>query len=411
MEIVKSTKTVKKKNSSGPFLTLLVLIAVLPLYGLYFQASQQMINSTDSMDFNQNFEAATSLSQIGLLQESNQALWSLLHKASGVQHKLMVLELIRRNASKSNQLEQLLHSLYLIQAFDPDERESRYKTELFDTLKKMGKDKDASLYLQAKSGLVKRSVNSGSAQEVVASVRQEEVYRSELDEFMVDNPNFKGKSSEALAQLIIRRVLKKKSLPLLEDQVFQKQLENLSVDMRVSEFLKRELKTQEPTALELTAYYEIKKAQYNHAAGARVAHLMLNSTDDQILKKLQEQPPQTLDQFKSMTRQHSRSLNKIRGGSIPDWVESDELPTEGTFEGLWEYLKNQSVGFNGPFTSRRGLHFFWIEDKREAASKSFEEVKDDLLIQYRTERSKQIQENYFKELINAEQVQIFYERI
>ena len=411
MEAIKSTRTVKKKNNSAQLLMLLVFLSVIPLYGLYFKKSVSEIDPLIDSSFQSAFDAATSLSQIGLFGESNQILWSLFSKVSDNQRKLMTLELIRRNAGKNGSPKELLRSLYLIQSIDPQEKESKYQKELFDTLKAMGKDKDASLYLQAKSGLKKDAVNTGSAQQVIASVGSAEVYRSELDSFIVENPQFQGKTSEALMQLIIRRVLKRRSLGLLQEEAFKRKLDNFVVEMRVAEYLKRELSMQDPTQMELEAYFALKRDEYNHGAGVQLSHLLLHESDNDVLEKLKSNPPQSIDEFSSIARQHSRSLNKVRAGVINDWVGTDELPTEGTFNGLWEYLKDSTAGFNGPFKSRRGLHYFWIKEKRDAQSKSFDEIKDKLTSRYKTERAKEIQDNYFKKLITSEQVQIFHERM
>ena len=57
------------------------------------------------------------------------------------------------------------------------------------------------------------------------------------------------------------------------------------------------------------------------------------------------------------------------------------------------------MGFTGPFKSRRGTHYFWIIDKRSASTNSYEQILDELRNKYTSERSNQIQEQYFKKLI------------
>ncbi len=411
MEASKSTKTVRKKNTSGQLLSLLAFLSVLPLYGLYFHLPNTPQNFVVYENFQQDFEAASTLSQAALYTESNEALWALLYEAIGQKEKLMVLELIRRNARKSDRPRELLKTLYIIQAYDPEEAQLKYQKELFDTLKKIGKDKDASLYLQAKSGLNKKAVNSGSAQLVIASIGKEEVYQADLDRFVQENPQFESKKSEGLIQLIIRRILKRKSLGLLEDSDFQEQLENLAQEIRIKEFLKRELSTQEPTEMELRAYYEANKNDYNHPAGVRLAHLLLFDKDKQALRQIEKNPPESQKDFEALVSQFSRSLNKVRGGVLPDWVISDDLPTEGNFNGVWDFLQKRSVGFHGPFNSRRGTHYFWIFDQRSASYNEYDKVLDELKRKYASERSKQIQEQYFKRLIVDQQVQIFHERM
>ncbi len=411
MEASKSTKTVRKKNTSGQLLSLLAFLSVIPLYGLYFHLPNTPQNLAVYANFQQDFDAASRLSQAALYAESNEALWALLYEAIGEKEKLMVLELIRRNSRKSDRPRELLKTLYIIQAYDPEEVQLKFQKELFDTLKKIGKDKDASLYLQAKSGLNKKPVNSGSAQLVIASIGKEEVYQAELDQFVQENPQFESKKSEGLIQLIIRRILKRKSLGLLEESDFQQQVENLAQEIRIKEFLKRELSTQEPTEMELRAYYEANKNDYNHPAGVRLAHLLLFDKDKQALRQIEKNPPESQKDFEVLVAQFSRSLNKVRGGVLPDWVISDDLPTEGNFNGVWDFLQKRSVGFHGPFKSRRGTHYFWIFDQRGASYNEYDKVLDQLKLKYASERSKQIQEQYFKRLIIDQQVQIFHERM
>ena len=133
MEAIKPTRTVKKKNNSASLLMLLVFFSVIPLYGLYFQGSEEQLNLSTDANFQPTFDAATSLSQVGLFDEANRTLWSLFGSISYTQRKLMILELIRRNASKSNNHKELLRSLYLIQSLDPEEKKSKYQKELFNT--------------------------------------------------------------------------------------------------------------------------------------------------------------------------------------------------------------------------------------------------------------------------------------
>ncbi len=411
MEPIKSTKIVKKRNTSGQLLSLLAFLSILPLYGLYFYLPFTKTDSPAYRNFQQDFDAANSLSRATMYLESNQALWSLFSRNIEDEKKLTVLELIRRNSRKSNQLGELLKVLYLIQAHDPKEEYVKYQKELFDTLKKLGRDKDASLYLQAKSGLKKQSVTSGSSQLVIANIGNEEVYQADLEQFINENPQFEDKKSEGLVQLIIRRILKRKSLFILEDTDFLKKLDLFSEEMRITEFLKRELSTHKPTDLELRSYFEANKSDYNHPAGVRLVHLLLFEKDEQVLQKIETMPPASQEQFKELVVDFSRSLNKIRSGILPDWITGDNLPTEGNFEGLWEFLRNCSLGLNGPFRSRRGVHYFWIFDKRDATINTYEQVLDKLNKKYTSERSKQIQEQYFKGLIRDQQVQIFHERM
>jgi len=411
MESLKSTKTVRKKNNTGQLLSLLAFVAVLPLYGLYFH-SPGMIKTARSYDnFKQDFEAANTLYQSSLYFESNQSLWALFSENIVESEKLMVLELIRRNSKKSGRLKELLRALYFIQAYDPEEKRSKYQKELFETLKKVGKDKDANLYLEAKSGLNKKQVATGSSQLVIASVGNEEVYQAELDRFILENPQFSEKKSEGLVQLIIRRILKRKSLILMEESDFQQKLDNFALEMRIAEYLKRELSASDPTEMELKSFYEVNKNDYNYPAGLRVAHILLYESDLQALQKLENQPPKSKNEFEELAKKLSRSLNKVNGGVLSDWVIDDDIPTEGNFAGVWQFLQNGSTGFHGPFKSRRGSHYFWIYEKRETSTNSYEQILTELRNRYVDERSKQIQEQYFKQLISDQQVKIFHERM
>ena len=411
MESLKSTKTVKKKNNSGQLLSLLVLISVLPLYGLYIHSPNPHQTSNIYKSFQQDFETANTLANASLFEESNQVLWTLFSESLVEKEKLLVLELIRRNSRKSGQLGELLKALYFIQAYDPREEQLKYQKELFDTLSKTGREKDASLYLQAKSGLNKQVVGTGSSQLVIASLANEEIYQSELDRFILENPQFKTKKSEGLVQLIIRRILKRKSLGLLEESDFQQKVDSFIEEMRITEFLKRELSTHEPTEIELRSFYEANKSDYNYPAGIRLAHIMLYESDQQVLQKISKNPPSSRKDFEDLASQFSRSLSKINRGVLSEWVVSDNLPTEGNFEGIWQFLQNSSMGFTGPFKSRRGTHYFWIIDKRSASTNSYEQILDELRNKYTSERSNQIQEQYFKKLITDQQVKIFHERM
>ena len=129
------------------------------------------------------------------------------------------------------------------------------------------------------------------------------------------------------------------------------------------------------------------------------------------MQKISKNPPSSRKGFEDLASQFSRSLSKINRGVLSEWVVSDNLPTEGNFEGIWQFLQNSSMGFTGPFKSRRGTHYFWIIDKRSASTNSYEQILDELRNKYTSERSNQIQEQYFKKLITDQQVKIFHERM
>ena len=320
--------------------------------------------------------------------------------------RLEILHVLKDTYSRLHTWSPLLAVLYKIQSLDPQENHGQYKKLIYETLQRLGKDKDASLYLKARTSLDSNSMVREGSDTVVASIGQDEIYTRDLGD--LGGMDAAGRL-QVLTQLVINRILKKESMALMEDSEFLKEADQALEKMRITEFLKRKTSTEKISEFDLKNFYHSHLYLWNHPRGILVSHVQLN--DPQKIESFQRDKPSSLNAFESFAQVNSNSLDRVRKGRIPQWVEGDRLPSIGSFPGMFDYLITQSSEFCGPFKTRRGTHFFWIRDRREARETSFESEKSQVEKSYREEFEEQFQEKYFRQLLKSYNVKVFTDRL
>ena len=406
MDEIMDTRKVRVNQSSKVqgLLSLLILVAVLPLYTLFFmnQSASTVFNS----DFPEWQKAALELKRVGQYEEAAQVLEKLYEKTDSVESRLEILHVLKDTYLRSRNWNLLLVALYKIQSLDPTESHGQYKKLVYDTLQRLGKDKDASLYLKARTSLDSNSMVQEGSDAVIATIGQEEIYTRDLGD--LGGIDAAGRL-QALTQLVINRLLKKESMSLMEDAQFLREADEAVEKMRVAKFLERKTSAAKISEFDLKNFYHSHLYLWNHPKGVQISHIQL--VDPQKIDDFQRNKPTNLEAFENFAQDNSNSLDRVRRGRISQWVESDRLPSIGNFAGLFAFLTTQSPGFCGPFNSRRGTHFFWIRERREARSTSFEAEKEKVEKAYREEFQDQYQEKYFRQLLKSYDVKVFTDRL
>ncbi len=346
------------------------------------------------------------MKRVGQYEEAARILRDLYKTSKKRDQRILLLYSLKEIYTRSRDWKSLLTVLYQIQSLDPTESGERYKKALYDTLQRLGKDKDASLFLKARTALIPVEEPHAGSDVVLATIGEEEIYTRDLG-------NMKGKNAaqklEVLSQLVIQRLLKKESMGLMEDQEFLREADEVLEQMRISRFLKLKLSREKISEFDLKNFYHSHLYLWNHPYGMHVSHMMLDSEDQ--AEELLSRESLKLEDFETYAHKNSKSLDRVLKGHHKRWIESDSIPGVGTFQGLFEFLQPQKKGLAGPFKSRRGIHFFWIRNHRTARNSTFEDSKEEVRTAYRKDFEKEFKEKYFRELLGAHDVKVFTDRL
>ncbi len=399
------TRKVSAPSLAQTLLILVVLLSILPLYGLYLKDNSG--EQTGSSPLHELKSAAVALKRVGAFKSAAGFLWSMYERTPEEANRLEVLQVLRELYQQERNHEDLLRVLYLIQALDPSESRVSYRKEVYETLGRLGKDKDASLFLKTQSGLKKSNPEQGSSNLVVAQVGGEEIYYRDVKDLLKGNA---AEKQQKLFEFIVQRILKSESMGLMQTPEFISQANDLVEELRVAQFLKQKFKKQEISEFDLKNYFQSHLYQWNHGKGYLVSHLMLSGEGK--LKEYLDSEIKNRSEFEAYARAKSDSLDKIRSGIHTKWIEDDSIPQVGRFKGLFKFLESQAPGeVSSVFKSRRGQHFFWIRESRAPKSSQFADVRQEVYAAYQKEFEKQFKQDYFRELVRENQVRIYSDRL
>jgi tetratricopeptide (TPR) repeat protein len=398
---VKTVKKVKKSNSLLNLLVFMVLISILPLYGLFFK--KEAITSVvgeDSQSLVELKQAAQDLQRVGQFESAAELLWRYYQMNPSQNEKIQVLQQLETLYEKLGDVKRRLACLYVLSSLHDGVYDEDLKRKVHASLKSLGKDKDAALFLQASTSLDPQKNTRGSGNLVIAMVDGEEVYLHEVEKLLQGDKKNKEK---ILSEFLMRRVLKKESLSLLEDGEFKKNMALMAEEMRISEFLRRQIALQSISEFDLKNYYESHKEQWNHNKGFKLLHACFADKKEASSFAAAVSDKKS---FMKLAGEKSISLDKVKGGEVKKWVEDDVLVGVGRLEGLYSFLQTQKEGKSELFSSRKGWHCFFIEQIREASFAKFEDVKSEVESEYRQKKQSLVRQGYLKKLFNKYKVVI-----
>lgn len=408
METLKETKIIRKKSPVQFWLSFLTLLFILPFYGFFHLLYHK---KPDYQGFPEYREAANELRLVGLFAESEELFWRYYETTVRDQEeRLRILDQVRNNLVQGGDsvqnMQKLLQVLYMIQALDPQEKVLRYRSDIHSTLQNLGKNRDASNYLRFGSSLQKKRDSTGTGALVVARSSEGEILFSEVEQVLQGSPEEKR---QRLSEYIAKKLLVKESLSLMDEADFQEKLRRMVEDFRVSYFLEQKMQRSEVTELELKNHFAANKAIWNYPLGYQISHLLLPEAEGD---KFAAAEIYTLEEFSSFAKENSISLDKVKGGLIKDWIETDFIPSVGSLPGLMEFLSGVGVGLVAePLKDKRGCHYFFVREVRRPRQAEFSDVESEVREHYLNGYRESFMETFFADLFRKNDVVIHYERL
>lgn len=216
------------------------------------------------------------------------------------------------------------------------------------------------------------------SQEVIAVVAGEEITQEEFNAFLqavpreqqayLSNPQFR---QQCLQQLIALRLFAKhgEELKLEETEEFQKMMENARRDILAQMAMRETMQGISVTEEELKAYYESNSQQFQKGETVSAKHILVD--DEETCNTILASIENGEKSFEDAARECSTCPSGSKGGDL------------GTF-GRGQMVKEfdeaafaAEIGkIAGPVKTQFGYHLIKVEEKKEASTASFEEVKE-----------------------------------
>lgn len=167
-----------------------------------------------------------------------------------------------------------------------------------------------------------------------------------------------------------------------KDEYVQRTLKNLMVSKLMRQ-LRTEFKTDEPTDVELKAFYEKHKDDYNQPELVRASHILVK-TKAEADKVLAEVKGKNRVEFRKLVQQYSVDApSKARAGDLRYFDRQGQVRgmAEGTLgtvpkaivDAVWDVKKPGDVV--GPIQTPEGWHVVYFTGRRPARSRDFEQSR------------------------------------
>jgi len=290
-------------------------------------------------------------------------------------------------------------------------------------LEELGKFIDAQSALGARAGLG----TGGAAREteskgtVVARIGSRAITLSELDRALQQMPPWAqqqysapDKKAEFLNQYIAEQLLYEKAvkLELDKDAEVRAEVEQAARRAAVSKLVERDVRDKiEVKPEDVRMYYAAHVDEFSEKARARVRHILVaeESSANDILTKIA-----TGTAFEDLAREMSEDdTTRERGGEIQGWiVEGGTIPGVENSEPMVDAIFKTDAGkATTPLETDAGWHLFYVEEKRPARQKPFEEVQAVAERRYRALKEQEEYRRLIETTLEANDVQLFPEKL
>lgn len=155
------------------------------------------------------------------------------------------------------------------------------------------------------------------------------------------------------------------------------------------------------TETDLQTYYSANKDKYITPAKATISHILL--TDEKQAKELIKQIKEGAD-FAAMAKQHSLDeATKQTGGRIEAEVTLGAIvPVIGDANGLNEaiFAAEPAKVLDQPFDTEKGWEIVRIDDKQPERQRTFDEVRQDVMMTLANQKRQDVQQTYVKQMMD-----------
>lgn len=198
---------------------------------------------------------------------------------------------------------------------------------------------------------------------------------------------------QLLEQLISFELMNKfgKEMDLDKTQEYKDAIESISKEVITSMAINKVLADITVTDEEVKKYYDENKSAFETPATVSASHI-LTDTEEECLKAKEEIESGAIS-FADAAKKYSKCPSNAQGGALGEFSKGMMVPE---FE---DAAFNGEIGkITEPVKTQFGYHILVVDSKKEASTKSFEEVKDSVLNQLVQENQHKKYDQMLKEL-------------
>lgn len=263
-----------------------------------------------------------------------------------------------------------------------------------------------------------KGVNTGKSQaankqeaakggKVVAEVGKEKITLEEINQMIKDVPQqYQGMAlthkDMFLDSVINQKLLYEEALKqnFQKDPVVKKQIEDVTKEVLVKEYLKREIEQKVAVSdADAKTFYDGNKDKFKESEKVKVSHILVDSEAEakDILTKLKDGAD-----FAALAKEKSKCPSKDKGGDLGFLAKGQTVPE---FEQAAFALQPDQL--SDVVKSQFGYHIIKVTEKQPAKELSFDEVKDQLKQMLLTQKQKERFDSLLKELKDRNKVVIY----
>jgi len=422
----------KDKKSCTQGLTILLLIAavILSAAGLLvaLKGKQAAAGIGGTLSSKQMQELAEKLASRGLYDRAAEALIAYAKDGNlSGDEKSRSFFRIAGWLAEAGRYNEAVEYYYRSEMFGKAVDEQQFNAKLKECFEKMGKFSALEREIAARTSMKGEKTESP----VVAEIGTEKITAEQLDlmiEQQVDSQmtrfaaslspeQIRGRKKEMLNRFaepamkqrflegwIGQEVLYRKAAEegLIDKAEFKRQVQDVVRSLAAEQMINREVASKVAvTDTDAKTYYEAHKSEYVEPAQARISHILLNNeqTAAAVLKSLMDG-----EDFAAAAKQYSTDAEtKDSGGTINvDVYKGDYVSGIGIAKDINEKI----FAASGPglipevFKTETGWEIVKVDSITQDKQKSFEDVKDTVFAQLRSEKSRDIQQAYIKSLMD-----------
>lgn len=217
---------------------------------------------------------------------------------------------------------------------------------------------------------------------VLASVNGKEITENDINQVIASFPKDKQYKllTKAGREVLIKQLVDieliyndAKDNGIENDDEYKTRLEAMKKDIMIEIATKRILCADMPTVTEQEAkdYYEVNKDKFKTPATATAKHILLDTEEDAIKVSNEIKEGKS---FEVAVKEYSTCPSKEEGGNL------GAFPKGQMVEEFEEACFTQEIGIIGePVKTKYGYHIIKVEGRTEDISKTFEDVKDNII--------------------------------
>ena len=197
-----------------------------------------------------------------------------------------------------------------------------------------------------------------------------------------------------------------------EDPDVVRTMKQVMIQKLMKEEFENRVKLEDITTDEMRAFYKEHEAEFNKPEQVRVSAIVIKekSAAQKVAKLARSEAGATNKDFRDLVLAHTEDEeSKVRGGDLRYFEAQGSTLPEPVVKAAFELKTAGDVA--GPVETDRGYYIIKQTGRRQALSKSFEEVERQIQNRMYREKRTTAMETYVKELMDSADIDVYEDKL